>query len=366
MKILIIITGLDLGGAEIQVSQLADHLVDYGNEVEIISMMGDVNIKPENNKIKIHNLNISKNFISIISSLKKSKKIIKNFNPDIVHSHLFHGNIFSRILKILSPRIKLINTEHSKYIGSKSRKILYKYTKFIPDHCTNVSNEALDNFNAQNVFLKKKTSCIYNGIDTKKFQFSDTKRIEIRKKYNIAEDIKLILAVGRLAKPKDYINLINAISINNTTDKVHLWIIGDGSELSNIKKKIQELKVEDKVSLLGKKNNIPDFMSACDLFVSSSAWEGFGLVIAEAMSCERLIVATDSGGVKEVLSHYGFIVPIKNSTELSKKISYVLNLDDKTADEIRKQGRKHVIRNFSFSVVINNWLELYKKITNHN
>ncbi|MEX6314964.1 glycosyltransferase [Providencia manganoxydans] len=94
---------------------------------------------------------------------------------------------------------------------------------------------------------------MYNGIDTKKFQFSDTKRIEIRKKYNIAEDIKLILAVGRLAKPKDYINLINAISIINTTDKVHLWIIGDGSELSNIKKKIQELKVEDKVSLLGKK-----------------------------------------------------------------------------------------------------------------
>ncbi|USR64955.1 glycosyltransferase [Providencia stuartii] len=361
MRILIIITGLNLGGAEVQVSQLCDHLAADGNSIEIISMMGEIQVSPRNKNIIIHQLNMKKNPISLLSSFLKTKKLIKSFKPDIVHSHLFHANIYSRIIKLFLWNLNLVNTEHSKYIGSSLRAMLYKLTKAIPNYCTNVSIEALNNFTTNGIFSKKKSTCIYNGIDTEKFNFSTHARQLLRQEHNIASDTILLLSVGRLVLAKDYNNLLNAFS-RISIDNIKLWIIGDGPELSSIKNKIAELNLEKKVALLGKKNNICDYMSACDLFISSSAWEGFGLVIAEAMSCEKIVVATDAGGVREVVSQYGFIAPIRDHITLCEKINFALNIDSCNSLFLKRNARQHVIDNFAFPIIKDKWLNLYNDI----
>ncbi|WP_404346290.1 glycosyltransferase [Yersinia kristensenii] len=100
LNLLYIITGLGMGGAEQQVCLLADKMVNDGHNVMIISLTGETIVKPREN-ITIKNLNMGKSLLGLLSSLLKVKKIVKEFSPDVVHSHMFHANIFSRFLRIL-------------------------------------------------------------------------------------------------------------------------------------------------------------------------------------------------------------------------------------------------------------------------
>src|SRR5690625_8036008 len=100
-----------------------------------------------------------------------------------------------------------------------------------------------------------------------------------------------------------------------------------------------ELQIEEHVSFLGVYNEMPALMSATDIFVLSSLWEGFGLVVAEAMACERVVVATDSGGVKEVLGDCGFLVSQSETDLLATGIEQALNLDEAEKSELGKRAR---------------------------
>lgn len=361
MRILILITGLELGGAETQVSQICDQLVSEGHEICLIAMMGKIDVRPMSEYVKIYSLDMRKNIVSIIKSFASVFKLLDEFHPDIIHSHLFHANIFSRIIKMFKRDIILVNTEHSKYIGSKLRKALYQLTRSIPNFTTNVSNEALENFVNNKVFNKKNSVAIYNGINVNKFSFSTDARMRVRAELSIPEHRKIVLAIGRLVAAKDYPNLLNSFSLLNT-ENVDLLIIGAGSELEALQSLIEELNLIDKVKLLGAKQNVEDYLSACDIFVLSSAWEGFGLVVAEAMSCERIVVATDAGGVKEVVGDYGFIVPIKSPYELANKVAHALSLNQDEASMLQKNARHRIENTFSLNHVCHEWLWLYRKL----
>lgn len=361
MNILVIITGLELGGAETQVSQMCDQLAINGHNICLIAMMGKIDISPLSGNISIHSLNMRKNISSIVESFKKTLKIIDEFSPDIIHSHLFHANIFSRILKLTRWGVTLVNTEHSKYIGSWLRKKIYQLTRGIPNATTNVSNEALENFIINKAFRHENSYTIYNGIDVERFSFSTESRERVRSELSISQEKKVFLAIGRLVSAKDYPNLLKSFSIIDS-DNVELLIIGGGEEFSAIQCLINELNLTEKVRLLGVISNVEDYISACDIFVLSSAWEGFGLVVAEAMSCERIVVVTDAGGVKEVVGDCGFIAPIKSSSELAYQLSRALSLPKEDAIMMQKKARSRIEEVFSLELICNKWLDLYNRL----
>ncbi|WP_265512294.1 glycosyltransferase, partial [Providencia heimbachae] len=158
MKILFIITGLGMGGAEKIVANLADTF-NKENEIKIIYLTGEVIVKPESNNIELIGLNISSPFFFFRDYLKL-RKIINDFQPDVIHSHMFHAIIISRLMKLTTKVPKLICSAHNTVDGGKFRAFMYKITDFLADMSTNVSKDAVSSFIQSKATPKNKIICI--------------------------------------------------------------------------------------------------------------------------------------------------------------------------------------------------------------
>ncbi|WP_372403805.1 glycosyltransferase [Acinetobacter piscicola] len=361
MKVLYLITSLGMGGAENVLANLTDGLVQRGCEVKIICLKGEVLVKPQSDKAEIVSLNFDS--LSNLSSILKSiKTIILNDQPDIVHAHMFHAIIVARILRITTPIKKLICTAHSKAFGGKLRALAYKMTDRWSDINTNVSYEATENFIKHKIFNKNNSLTITNGVDTEKFIFNFADRIAYRTQFKIADNEKVFIAIGRFNEAKDYPNLINAFNLFREKSHVEskLLIVGDGELRQLIENLIIDTHLSDQIILLGIRHNIPQLLSMADFFVLSSAWEGFGLVVAEAMATERVVIATDCGGVKEVLGATDFLVEPQNPIKLAEKMLHVVQLNDLDCGQIGKINRQRVVDHYSLDAMVTQWLKVYK------
>lgn len=362
MKILYLITGLGGGGAEKVVADLADQMTLRGHTVKIAYLKGELVVSPKNKSIELICLGLE--------SLKDAKKayqnyqeIIMQFAPDVVHSHMVHANIFARISRIFCQVKRLICTAHSNNEGGYLRMLVYRITHTLADVTTNVSDSACQTFESLKAVPEGGIGTVYNGIDLEKFKLDTTAGFKIKKELGIVENQKIFLAVGRFHESKDYPNLIQAfaklLQVNHIEPIPKLVIAGDGELKEYIKEMIIKLSLQDHIILLGRRNDIPALMSAADYFVLSSLFEGFGLVIAEAMACQCYVIATDSGGVKEVMGGFGQLVPSKNSDILAEKMKYVFNMQNMERLENNENALKYVRENFDLQRIIDQWLNIY-------
>lgn len=362
MKILYLITGLGGGGAEKVVVDLADQMVSRGHQVKIAYLKGEIVVKPKFESIELISLGFE-NMKSFYMAYLNYKKLLLSFNPDIVHAHMVHANIFARISRKFYPIPKLICTAHSNNEGGKLRMLAYKLTHGLAEITTNVSKSASENFVKLGAVPKNGIITVYNGIDLAKFKYHADANIRIRNELNLHQGNKIFLAVGRFHVAKDYPNLIEAFSLliksYTENEKPHLLIAGDGEQRSEIENLILHLNLQNSVTLLGRRNDIEKLMSAADFFVLSSSFEGFGLVVAEAMACETFIIATDCGGVKEVMGRTGLLVSPENSLALAKALIKAINMPKDNIADNNIKALDHVRKNFDLQIIVEKWLKLY-------
>jgi glycosyltransferase involved in cell wall biosynthesis len=360
MKVLYVITGLGVGGAERVVTTVADRMVDAGHSVKIVYLVGTADVTPNSQDIDIIRLNL-KSFSRLFIAAKRLRNIILKYQPDVVHSHMFHSNILCRIVNSITPINKLICTVHNSNEGGQVRMLAYKLTNFLSDINTNVSEEATDSLVAKKAFKKSQISTVYNGIDTDYFKFDQVERDLLRNQFNITKDTKVLISIGSLSEQKDYPNLFRAIQKLANRQDYRFFIVGEGSLKDELHSLVESMGLKDSINFLGVRRDIPSLLSMADIFVLSSAWEGFGLVVAEAMSCERIVVATDCGGVKEVLGESQFLVAPQNHKALSKKIDESLSLSENEAITIGLKNRQRVLDKFSIDTSVKEWNTLYAR-----
>ncbi|HFK4479980.1 TPA: glycosyltransferase [Citrobacter sedlakii] len=353
-------TGLGVGGAERQICDLSDELAASGYSIIILYLTGEAVYRPADGKVKLIKINMEKSILGFLKGYFYTRKVIQRLKPDILHSHMVHANIFSRLIRLSTKIPILINTAHSKNEGNYARMLSYRMTDFLSDLVTNVSYEAVNEFILKKVTTKSKIRTVHNGINCQKFSFNSEYRIQKRYELNLNADTPLILSVGRLTEAKDYPNLLRAFSILNLPIKPHLAIIGAGEIEDQLKAYASELGCEDRVHWLGLRFDVEEWYSACDLFVLSSLWEGFGLVVAEAMSSECLVVCTNAGGVSEVINDDRFLVPVSDSESLAAKITEVFNLTTEEKQIIVKNHREHIVSNFSLQSICQKWRNIYE------
>lgn len=361
MKILYVITGLGMGGAEHVVCNLADMMHSRGHDIQIVYLTGEVVVKPNTKTIPVIPLNL-KSLSSLPSVYLKLVKIINNFKPEVIHAHMYHANILARLtIPIISSHVKLITTAHSKKEGGLARSIMYRITHSLSDFSTNVSQEAVREFEKQFAVPEGGMKAVYNGIDMQKFTFNPLARDNLIKSLSLDSSIKIILAVGRLHELKDYPNLLKAINILKKTGAptFKLLIVGDGPLRPQIENLVLELSLEEDVILMGNRNDIPDMMSAADVFTLSSKTEGFGLVVAEAMSCKCPVVVTDAGGVSEVVGGHGIVVETQNPQQLADGLIKSLNADSTSTELNVESAYDHIASNFDLDQIANQWETVY-------
>lgn len=367
MKILIVATTMGLGGAEKQISDLANDFVTKGHQITIIALKGDFHFAvPES--VQLIRVNSSKSALGLLKSIYTVIKTIKKIQPDIVHSHMATANIICRVARIPCIKTPLISTAHNiNEGGGNLRILLYRITDFLSNLTTNVSNEAVENYISRKAVPRAKIKTVYNGVNFSTFKKKPISINEISGLSSCVNKRPIILNVARLVDAKDHDNLLRAFFIfRKKNDQAILLIAGDGPLKQQISDLALTLGISDSVVILGARQDISDLMSIADLFVLSSAWEGFGLVLAEAMACELPVVSTDCGGTKEVVNGYGLTVAIKNPEALSDAMNTTIALSEQTLSHQKELAKNSVTQRFDIEVISNTWLNLYQSVVSRH
>ena len=366
IKILYLITGLKTGGAEIVLYNLVKNINKKKIETVVVSIIpiAEIGKKIQNSGIRVLSLNAKFKynpfiFFKLISILKKEK-------PQILHSFLFHSILLGRIVGRICKVPIIISSIHSEYIGGFLRNRLLQITDSLDDVVTIVSQKASETMLKSKTASANKLLVIYNGIDLNKFIFQDKKtREEIRKELNLKKDDKVLISIGRLFKAKGYPYLIEAIKIlKSKYPDIKLLIIGEGEEKNKLETQIRGLNLEKNIFLLGRKENVSNYLNASDIFVLASLWEGFGLAIVEAMACGLPVITTNVGGIPEIIKDKisGLLVNPKDFKILAQKIDYLLNLDADSKERFALKGRKIVEQKFPLEKMMTKYEELYYKL----
>ena len=363
MRILLAITSLGVGGAERLVTALADRYAAAGHQVMLIRFHGEAELRPSDPRVRLENLNMRRSPLGVLVAMRRFRRFVRAFGPDVVNSHLVHSNLLTRLLRLVTPIPRLVSSAHNTNEEGRARMLAYRLTDRLADISTNVSEEAVAAFVAQGAVKSGRMLAIHNGIDIESFAYSSAARAQVRAELGLEETTPLLLAVGRLWEQKDYPNLLRAFAcLDAGVVSPQLVIVGGGPLRDDLGALADSLDVADRVRFLGMRHDVPALMSACDLFVLSSAWEGFGLVVAEAMACGRMVVATDCGGVREVVGEAGFLVPPRDAQALTEAMGRALRLPDEQRQRLGTAARERVVARYSLEAMAQKYLAVYRGV----
>jgi glycosyltransferase involved in cell wall biosynthesis len=173
------------------------------------------------------------------------------------------------------------------------------------------------------------------------------------------------LTAGRIAPAKDYPNLLRAFArVRAARADARLWIAGEasGREFSKVRSLAAELGLDDSVRWLGLRRDLPALLDAADGFVLASAWEGMPLALGEAMAMEKPVVATDVGGVRELVGDAGAIVPPKDSEALADAMLDQMQSSPEDRRALGRAARVRIQGNFSMDAKADEWEALYRAV----
>lgn len=293
-------------------------------------------------------------------------EIIKNEDPDIIHLNMNvpFSCFFILFLLKFSRNRKVIATVHSavspksKYLFGKTLKaILCKILFPVVDRFVCVSNNSKSEFCENYGVSKEKVSVVYNGIrpfTNRIFRRSD--REAAKKFFNILPDQKVVGCVARLDRDKGVEYLLRAFLevVKNRKDSVCL-IVGDGNDKRRLMSIVRSLDIERYVLFVGYVDNAEKIYAAMDIFVLPSTHESFPLTILEAMHAGDAVVATDVGGIPEVIHDgvNGFLVKPKDPVALRESIAFLLSYEEKMSG-MGLSAKEDVDNNFSFKKMLTN------------
>ena len=293
------------------------------------------------------------NNLRIIFKFNEIIRYIKQHNIQIIHCHLPWAGILGRLIHYKTG-IPVIYSEHNK------QERYHFLTRFINKFTFNsqslviaVSDDVKTSiFN--HIQPKIPVITIFNGINTEKYRRNIDAGLKIRSDVGIAADAIVIgsLGVFRTQKRIDYwLELFS--KLHAIYPDLRGILVGDGPLKKDIIAKRKLLGLENVVFLPGIQTNAVDWYSAMDIFMMTSEFEGLPLSLLEAMSCECAVVATNAGGVKEVLVNRfnGFTAEVDQWTELFYAVEFLLS-DPTLLKAVSHAARSTVIERFSIQTMV--------------
>lgn len=362
MRIAYILTSLATGGAERQVLALAQRMQVHGHSVLIVVLRPQCTSQCPTHLDVMH-LDLFKNPVSAVRAYRRALEILQAFRPHIVHSHNFHGNLLARLLKLAIPSLPVLSTMHNTYEGGRMRMLTYRLTDPLSIGSVAVCNAIADRYVAESVIPLRKCRVIPNGIDASEFAPDAERRAELRAKLS-AVDRFIWLAAGRVTPAKDYPNLLRAFAqVRAHAPHAELWIAGEGqgSYMAYVQAISAELGTHTSVRWLGLQRDMPALLDAADGFALSSAWEGMPLVIGEAMAMQKTIVATDVGGVREMVGDCGMLVNAGDSPALAQAMIAVMQSPVALREQRGREARFRILQEFDANANADLWARLYEE-----
>lgn len=354
------------GGGVGQYIKLFLKYSDYGNFENYL-------VLPDTNKYKDFEPQISGCFefntaqsfspIKLLKNVLFIRSILKQVNPDIIYLHSSFAGVIGRIAAIGLPS-KIVYNPHGwafKMNVSSIKKYFFRFIElalsFFTDKYILISESEyrLAKLVCKN---RSKLQLIYNGVEVREYNFSTKESIPLRnEKYTIG-------MIGRLSEPKEYFFFVQfAKEIIKLNKDTFFIIVGDGEFRRDIEDKILEYDLQEHFLITGWVNNPEYYLSLFDQAVLFSKWEGLSLTVAEYMVQKKPILATNIGGINDLIEHgdSGFLIDIG---DLDGAVSYSMKIryDNSLSKILGNNAHRRVVSGFSISKQMAEIENMFKNI----
>ncbi len=365
-KILHVITTAGVGGAELMLCRLLERNDPSRHQQAVLTLLTPHALKGRMERsAPLHTLDMRPPLPGP-GNLRRLRKVIRDYRPDLIQGWMYHGNLAAtagaRLAGFEGPvlwniRHSLHDIRHEKPV---SRMIIRLNAKLSGTPRAIVFN-SLTSIDQHKAIGFAADRCLFlpNGVDCELNRPRPELRAAVRAELGIDPDAPLIGMVARNHPMKDPANLLKAlVLVAERLPAVRLAIAGrDYEELQGV---IAELGLEDRVTLLGSRDDVPRLLAAFDVVAMPSAWgEGFPNALGEAAAAGVPAVATDIGDAAGVIGDGGRIVPPRDSEALAAALGDILSLDPDERRQIGEAGRRHVESHFELGVIARRFAMLH-------
>jgi glycosyltransferase involved in cell wall biosynthesis len=355
MNIVHLITTIERGGAENQLLILCQEQIRIGNEVIVFYLKGEPQLEAALKKIGVRSYKVAGN--SLISQSFFFKRELKMIKPDVVHAHLPRSELIAVLARTKIPLV--VSRHNAEYFFNSAPRFI---SSFLARFSSKHSNTGIAISQSVRTFLFAAHEVAKDKefhVVTYGYNFTRVNRQYDKKAH---PNRYKLLAIGRLVPQKDYPTMLRGLSLLASQEiDFEISILGDGEKKVELRKLSGELKLEKRIFWIGKVENTRSFYEKSDLFILASRYEGFGMVLVEAMDHSVPIVCANSPAAIEVLGgDYPGLFEIGNPQDLAKKLSWALKNSSELVRALHDRKRFFVASDMGRKVQ-----EIYESIQVH-
>ncbi len=377
MKVVHVIIGLDVGGAELMLKRLIEsHHEQPGIEHSVISLT-DTGVLGEHlatQGVAVHCLGMS-SIIKGPATFFRLRKLVQVLRPDVVHTWMYHadflGGLATRSTGIRN-LVWCIRSTDIRKGGSKVTLLIRKLCAWLSGRLPRVivcAADASRKVHKAVGYTPNKMQVIPNGFELDKLLPTDINGSCIRDELGISKDCTLVVSVGRYNPVKDHKTFIEAAGkVAAQRNDVRFMLVGRDLEHSNpqLMALIDATGQADAFYLLGERNDVPACLQASDIFCLHSVTEGFPNVLGEAMAVGLPCITTDVGDAAYMLDNPEWVVPAASPNKLADKLNAVLSLPAAEREALGQAAARRIREHFTMDVLSRRYYDLYASLIDAN
>lgn len=362
MHVAHLLHSMDVAGAEKLVYDMIDLLADrVRSSVLCLDHVGDLGRELAHRGVRVACLHRKPGLDSRLPF--RLARLLRRLRVDVLHCHQYTPYFYGALARALTPRVKLIFTEHGRHWPDRLRPrrvIANQLFQVLTDRYTAVSAWVKRHLVRYEKMPGRRIAVIYNGLHPGQFD-GPVDRAAKRRQLGLAPDAPLVGTVARLAPVKDQATLLRAFArVHAARPDSRLLIAGDGPLREALQRQTRDLGLDGAVLFLGLRRDVPELLQALDVFVLSSLSEGTSVTLLEAMASALPCVATAVGGNPEVIQagHSGLLTPRGDAQALADCLQQLL-ADPGLRRRLGQAARQRVRQRFTYPLMVYEFLKLY-------
>jgi glycosyltransferase involved in cell wall biosynthesis len=369
VRVVHIISGLELGGAETMLYQLLAGTDRARFQTDVVSMTtrGPVGERIEALGIPVHALGMKRglptpwHLLPLIRRLRQAK-------PDVVQTWMYHADLLGGVAGRLAGRLPIVWGIHHTRLERESTpvgtlwtaRVNARLSRWLPRRIVCCS-EATRRVHVQMGYATEKMVVIPNGIDLERFGPNPEARLSVRAELGLAPDALLIGMVARFHPLKDHLNFVRAAQRLAEVSDARFLLCGDGilPENAELSGWIEQARLGRRFHLLGRREDMPRLFSSLDVSTLSSLSEAFPLVVGEAMASGVPCAVTDVGDSAEIVGTTGVVVAPRDSQALAEAWNKLIEAGPEGRARLGELARKRIAERYSLPATVARYQDLY-------
>jgi len=357
-----LIGSLRVGGAEQQLVSLVP-LFDREKFRIIVGTLqpggGLENVLAESG---IEYVNLSFRVRTFVQCMLRLAGILRREKVDILHTHIAYTSFFGRLAGLCSRVPFMVTTDHGQHLWKKRWEVMADWALNRFTACrVAVTGDVAEILHTRDHTPRNKIIVVPNGVDVERFRVDSSRGKAVRKELGISDDTVVVGTVARLSWAKALEVLVETTAeLVKRLPKVRCVIVGDGSLRGEVEQCVKDLGMQDYVLMTGTRMDVPELLSAFDVFVLSSRTEGLPVSLLEAMAAGRPIASTRVGGIPEVVTDRkeALLVEPGDPHALADAIVEIVS-DPRLAAELARNAEERVGAEYSIAATVRKLERVY-------